>query len=399
MTGPADLRPCAAAAAGGRAWRALPWLAISLCVTAAACSPSPGPIAVSVEGGSGDAPAAVRVTGLSSEELAALRAAVWREEGWHALLAVTVSDGDGTPVVGRYVASREALEFHPRFPFDPGRQYRVRFDPSRLPTPRAGQTVETTVALPARAPTPPTVVTSLSPSSDAWPSNILRFYVQFSAPMSQTQGVEFVRLLDDKGREVTDALLPSAIDFWNADRTRYTVFFDPGRVKRGILPNRTLGRALEPGRNYTVVVDAAWRDAEGRPLAADYRRTFRSGPPVETALALSDWRIVAPRAGTADALTVSFPHPLDEGLLRRALGVAPAGGGPMDGTVAVATGEREWRFTPARPWRAGRYELLILSILEDPSGNRLGRAVEVMVPEAEEEPPPPEQFTLPFDIR
>ena len=71
----------------------------------------------------------------------------------------------------------------------------------------------------------------------------------------------------------------------------------------------------------------------------------------------------------------------------------------MDGTVAVATGEREWRFTPARPWRAGRYGLLILSILEDPSGNRLGRAFEVTVPEAEEEPPPPEQFTLPFDIR
>jgi hypothetical protein len=242
-------------------------------------------------------------------------------------------------------------------------------------------------------------VTSLSPSSDAWPSNILRFYVHFSAPMSQTQGVEFVRLLDDKGQEVADALLPSAIDFWNRERTRYTVFFDPGRVKRGILPNRTLGRPLEPGRDYTVVVDAAWRDAEGRPLAAPYRRTFRSGPPVERALALTDWRITAPPAGSPDALVVAFRHSLDEGLLHRAVGVAPAGGEPLDGAVAVAHGETEWRFTPSRPWRAGRYELLVLSILEDPSGNRLGRAFEVEAREAEEEPPPPEQFTLPFTVK
>ncbi len=387
------------ATAGRRAWCAVPRLSLSVCVIAIACSAPPRPISVGLEDGSGDGPAAVRVTGLSADELAALRAAVWREEGWQALLAVTVSDGDGTPVAGRYVASREALEFHPRFPFDPGRSYRVRFDPARLPTPRAGEAVEVTVALPARAPTPPTVVTSLSPSSDPWPSNLLRFYVHFSAQMSQTQGVEFVRLLDDKGQEVTDALLPSAIDFWNADRTRYTVFFDPGRVKRGILPNRTLGRALEPGRDYTIVVDAAWRDAEGRPLAESYRRTFRSGPPVERALALTDWRITAPRAGTPDTLVVVFPHSLDEGLLRRAVGVAQAGEGPIDGTVAVALGETEWRFIPARPWRAGRHELLVLSILEDPSGNRLGRAFEVMAPEAEEEPPPPEQFTLPFTIK
>ena len=43
--------------------------------------------------------------------------------------------------------------------------------------------------------------------------------------------------------------------------------------------------------------------------------------------------------------------------------------------------------------------LLVLSILEDPSGNRLGRAFEVQAREAEDEPPPPEQFTLPFTVK
>ena len=155
-----------------------------------------------------------RVLGLSSDELTALRAAVWREEGWQALMTITVA-GDAIPVVGRYVASRDGLAFHPRFPFDPGRSYAVRFDPQRLPAPRTAPVVETTVALPRREPTAPTSVTAVTPTSDEWPSNLLRFYVHFSAPMSRTQGVEFVHLVDDAGREVADALLPSAIDFWN----------------------------------------------------------------------------------------------------------------------------------------------------------------------------------------
>ena len=108
--------------------------------------------------------------GLSGQELAGLRAAVWREESWQALLTVTVGDGESTPVAGRYIATREALEFHPRFPFDPGRVYRVRLDPTRLPTPRPGPPIEEAVSLPARPPAPPTVVTAVSPTGDAWPS-------------------------------------------------------------------------------------------------------------------------------------------------------------------------------------------------------------------------------------
>ena len=380
----------------GRQW-ALTALLLG-CWAVAGCSTAPGPIVITLEAGGNGSPASIRVAGLSTDELTALRGVVWREEGWQALMAVTVA-GNTIPVAGRYVASREALEFHPRFPFDPGRQYSVRFDPTCLPAPRAASAVETTVGLPARAPTPPTSVTAVSPSGDVWPSNLLRFYVHFSAPMSRTDGVEFVTLFDDAGRQITGALLPSAIDFWNAERTRYTVFFDPGRVKRGILPNRTLGRALEPGRHYEIVVDASWRDEQGRALAQTYRRSFRAGPPIEQPLSMTDWRVTPPRSGTTDPLVVKFPHGLDEGLLQRAVGVARSGGEPLEGGIAVAGGETEWRFTPARPWRSGPHDLLVLSILEDPSGNRLGRAFEVDPAHVDDEPSAAEALKLPFVVK
>src|SRR6185503_2221620 len=102
-----------------------------------------------------------------------------------------------------------------------------------------------------------------------------------------------------------DPFLPLDTAFWNAARTRFTVFFDPGRVKRGVRPNEEMGRSLTEGRSYTLVVSREWRDANGLPLKDDFRRTFRVGPPDERPLDTSTWRLQAPRAGTRDPVTVT----------------------------------------------------------------------------------------------
>ena len=44
------------------------------------------------------------------------------------------------------------------------------------------------------------------------------------------------------------------------------VFFDPGRVKDGILPNKQMGPVLEAGRTYTLLVREDWQDTNGLPL-------------------------------------------------------------------------------------------------------------------------------------
>ena len=64
----------------------------------------------------------------------------WNDEAWQAL-ASCVGDRHTTrrAVLGRYTVTAEAVQFEPRFPFDPGRSYSVRFDPARLPTPRSRQ--------------------------------------------------------------------------------------------------------------------------------------------------------------------------------------------------------------------------------------------------------------------
>src|SRR6185436_11722812 len=142
----------------------------------------------------------------------------------------------------------DAVELVPKFSLDPGREYLVQVDPSRLPVPRTGGVTEARVTMASNAAQPTTRVTAIYPSSSVWPENILRFYLHFSTPMSGTSAIGHVRLEDDRGAEVPDALLEVDVDLWNTEYTRRTVFFDPGRVKQGIKPNREIGRALTSGR-------------------------------------------------------------------------------------------------------------------------------------------------------
>jgi hypothetical protein len=124
-------------------------------------------------------------------------------------------------------------------------------------------------------------------------------------------------------------------------------------------------------------VSADWHDAHGQPLAAPYRRRFRVGPPETRPLSMASWRIAPPPAGTREPLIVTFPAALDHGLLSRALALEGAGGAPADGDVVLEAGDTRWAFRPRSPWSPGEYRLVAQSILEDPAGNRIGRAFEV----------------------
>ena len=350
--------------------------------------------------------AAVEVTALPSATASALAGAAWTEAEWQALLRVSVkgtaAGASAPPVSGTYAVANRTLRFTPMFPFDEGRQYDVVLDASRLPAVDAGapwrqQQIAAVVGRPAVARTPSTVVTHVYPSGDVVPANQLRMYLHFSAPMDWRSGYDYVKLLDDRGEEVMDAFLPLDADFWNDDRTRYTVFFDPGRVKRGILPNKQMGRALEAGKHYTLVVKREWRDGHGMPLKDEFRHEFRASESIERALSMTDWKVTAPRAGTRDPLRVLFPAALDHGLLRRALGVA-RDGVALAGEPAIEAGETQWLFTPRDPWTARDYDIVALAFLEDLAGNRIGRAFEVDNFERTDLTPEPEKRTLRFNI-
>lgn len=331
---------------------------------------------------------AIDVEGLPAGDLARLEQAPPAQDAWETLLRVQVARNEPAstalpPVLGDYAVRGGALRFTPRFPFDPGQRYEVVFDPSLLPSaprraaPSPLRPISTTIDVPAPDRAPSTRVVAVYPSALEVPENHLRLYIAFSAPMGLGAAGPYIRLVDEHGSPLADPFLPLDVDLWNEDRTRFTVLYDPGRVKRGILPNEEMGRPLAAGQTYVLEIDAGWRDAEGQPLVTPFRREFRVGPPQEHALDPGDWRLKVPAGGTRDPLAVDFPAALDYGLLQRALRVATGDGQPLAGDIRVEREETRWVFTPFAPWRPGEHQLVAAATLEDVAGNRIGRPFEV----------------------
>jgi hypothetical protein len=160
-----------------------------------------------------------------------------------------------------------------------------------------------------------------------------------------------------------------------------------------------MGRALEAGKRYTLLVKREWRDGHGLPLKEEFRHEFRASPAIERPLSMAAWRVTRPKAGSREPVAVTFPDALDHGLLRRALGIAKAGvPGMVSGEAVIESGETRWLFTPRDDWAAGNYELVAFAFLEDLAGNRIGRAFEVDNFERTDITPEPERRTLAFTI-
>ena len=335
--------------------------------------------------------ATVDVVDVADAQLSSLRA-IDSREAWAQVFTVKVA-ADAAPMLGDYRVDGTRIRFTPMFPLDPGRQYHVSFTPAGAPP------LTAMVGVPATHTTPTTTVAQVFPGGDVIPENQLRLYIHFSAPMGMKGGLDYVHLLDDQGKEVIDPFLPLDAEFWNDDRTRYTVFFDPGRQKRGIPVVEAMGRSLTEGKSYLLVVDKEWRDGNGLPLKETYKRTFKVGPPDERPLDHTVWQIQAPGAGTRTPLLVAFPEALDHGLLLRALGVQGPDGAAIGGDITVGKGEMTWSFTPRELWKSGTHQIVAFGMLEDLAGNRIGRAFEVDQFNRSDKSAEPEKTLIPFSVR
>ena len=220
-------------------------------------------------------------------------------------------------------------------------------------------------------------VDRIYPSGPELPSNQLRIYIYFSAPMSQGEAARHLHLVDAAGKELPAVFLPGE-ELWDPGFRRLTMTLDPGRIKRGLTSNEAMGPPLTEGRAYTLLVDREWQDARGVAMTQSYRKQFRGGPAERTRPDPKQWKIAAPKAHSADALVITFPKALNYVLASRMLSVADAAGN-VAGTAKVENGETEWRFTPQRPWQPGAYKLVVDTALEDRAGNSIEHAFDIDV--------------------
>jgi len=349
---------------------------------------------------------AIVIRGLPNDTLVACKKRIADVDPAHLRIQVVGSserDTDDRPaLVGQWHVVAQTLHFKPRFSFSAGVEYRVTVDPPRLfdIASTESRPQQFTVRMPAKDAKPVTRLTAIYPTAALLPENQLRFYLHFSGPMSRGEAYEHIKLLDAAGKPIDDVFLELGEELWDPAQTRFTLLFDPGRIKRGLKPREDLGPTLEDGKSYTLVIDGKWRDGEGRAMIdKDYRKSFKAGPPDDSPIDPETWKLLAPVAGTREPLEVRFPEPLDHGLLNRVLKVTDEQGRGVPGTIEVGDGERSWKFVPTEVWRADGYQLVAGNILEDLAANRIGRKFEVDVLRPTPKTEKAELTTIGFEVR
>jgi len=319
--------------------------------------------------------ACVRVRKLHPDLIASLRACARAGQLPRSVLRVRVMaaegpEGEDLPdVFGRHQVVQDGVRFIPHFPFAGGVRFRATFDPRPLGRPDSERlTLE--FSLPRKTSMVRAQVQRVFPSGDSLPENLLRFHACFSAPMQRGQALDHITLLGPDGRPAPDVLYRPPVELWDRSMTDLTILLDPGRIKRGLGPNRALGPPLRAGQQYTLAIGPGMVDRSGRALQSCYK-SFHVTAAIREPIAVERWQVVVPPSGSRAALELLFPHPLDWALLPHAITIASAGGRPMDGRIAIDQGERRWSFAPNLPWSSGAYRIRVASSLEDVCGNGL----------------------------
>ncbi|WP_339907039.1 hypothetical protein [Symmachiella dynata] len=312
---------------------------------------------------------AFALQGLSAAQIENTTTKDWRE---HFKVYVGTNIASDQPaMLGTYAVDQQQLVFTPEYGLEPGQTYTAVF----AGIDNSGELRRTFEMPTDQAPTI-TVVTEVFPSREQLPQNLLKFYLHFSAPMRAGDSYRYIHLLDEKGKPIADPFLELDQELWNDSRTRFTLLFDPGRIKKGLKPREDVGPPLLPGRHYTLVIDADWGDTQGNPLAAEYRKSFDVSDPDATQPAVDDWHIEPPPAHTTQPLVIRFDESLDRALLERIFVVA-ADNVEVVGKIEVTDAETIWRLFPDQPWPVGKFAVIVETTLEDLAGNSLGRPFEV----------------------
>jgi hypothetical protein len=283
--------------------------------------------------------------------------------------------GEGLPdIFGRYEILEDGLRFIPHFPFERGLSYQASFDPGSLGRSKLSEALTLEFSIPKAPSSLPIEVEHIFPSSDCLPENVLRFYVCFSNAMQRGRAEDEITLLGPNGEPAPDTLYRAPVELWNRSMRCLTILLDPGRLKRGVGPNRELGSPLRTGQVYTLVVGAGIVDSSGGRLAKTFYKPFRVTEAVREHIAVQQWEIVPPVTKSRQPLVLMFPRPLDWALLLRTITIASTDGKLIDGRVAIDQCERRWTFTPTSPWAAGSYHVRVASSLEDVCGNSVAAA-------------------------
>ncbi|HZI25225.1 MAG TPA: hypothetical protein VFD46_09120 [Chryseolinea sp.] len=317
-----------------------------------------------------------------------IRGSFIKHESISTLLKVQlIKPGERLPVLGDFRKEGNEVIFEPVVPLTKGLTYEVLLNDSLL----------SEIEIPVSDSASPELL-SIYPSQDTLPENLLKMYFEFSEPMVEGSSTSHLSLIRNDRDTMHGTFLDLQPELWNAEGTVLTLWLDPGRIKRGLIPNEKLGLPLKAAERYTLHLNKLWKSKNGVPLAKNYSKTFVVVGRDDDFPDLATWKLLTPSLNEKEALEIKFPQSLDYFLVTECITIRKSNGDIVTGKIEMADEERILRFVPDQPWTKGSFALKVESRLEDLAGNNLNHPFDREVNKKNVETKP-KIFTKEFEIQ
>ena len=205
--------------------------------------------------------------------------------------------------------------------------------------------------------------------------------------------------MDESGQKVKQPFLELEQGLWDSASKRLTIFFDPGRIKRGLRQHEEMGLALKAGESYRLKINRKLQDAEGNLLTKSYIKQFSVIDADRKSPNPDNWKIVTPVAKSFEPIIVSFPEPLDYALMSRLFSIRNGSNGLVEGVIQISKQETQWSFKPTDYWNAGNYVIHVQTTLEDLAGNNLKSVFDIDMHNKNDLHTDKNFITIPFNVK
>ncbi len=216
-------------------------------------------------------------------------------------------------------------------------------------------------------------VEAVYPSASKLPSNLLKWYLEFSKPINQTRIYEHILFTNAHGDTLDKAILSLENALVTDNGRLLTVWIDPGRQKRDLMPNKQLGPVFEEGSKYSLIVQKKLKDREGVLMLNDFSHQFEIIKADRLQPNINVWEIEIPHPNTLSDLIIHCKESMDYGSVLGSVAIQNTRKQKIKGSWQLKDHESILIFTPTHPWDKGKCQLVINTQLEDLAGNNLNR--------------------------
>lgn len=280
-------------------------------------------------------------------------------DGPTAHYALFVKGNTETPVLGSFRQENGKKVFEPAISLASGQAYELK---------KGGKTV-LNVLIPQPISKAPQVL-AIYPTGDTVPENLLKMYFVFSKPMQEVGNMlDYIKVYNKTDAQEEDIFLSLENELWNAAHTQLTLWLDPGRIKRDLIPNKEKGLPIREGKEYEITIAAHLKDAQGVALAQKVSKTIYVTARDAARIHIEHWKLSTPQAASTEALYIDFNEPLDAILAVETVSLYTAQGNLIPGAFKLSHEDTQLIFRPTEKWNKGSYTITVDSFLEDLAGN------------------------------